>query len=57
MKEVSPVMDLVDGLLPVVGKTRETGTTIKFPAGMIPSSTRPVSRKMMLRAVFMRPLT
>ena len=25
-----PVMDLVDGLLPVVGKTRETGTTIKF---------------------------
>ena len=25
-----PVMDLVDGLLPVVGKTRETGTTINF---------------------------
>lgn len=25
-----PVMDLVDGLLPVVGKTRETGTTIRF---------------------------
>ena len=25
-----PVMDLVDGLLPVVGKTRETGTTITF---------------------------
>ncbi len=25
-----PVMDLVDGLLPVVGKTRETGTTISF---------------------------
>lgn len=23
-------MDLVDGLLPVVGKTRETGTTINF---------------------------
>ena len=27
-----PVMDLVDGLLPVVGKTRETGTTINFLA-------------------------
>ena len=25
-----PVIDLVDGLLPVVGKTRETGTTINF---------------------------
>ncbi len=25
-----PVIDLVDGLLPVVGKTRETGTTISF---------------------------
>ena len=25
-----PAMDLVDGLLPVVGKTRETGTTINF---------------------------
>ena len=25
-----PVMDLVDGLLPVVGKTRETGTMINF---------------------------
>ena len=25
-----PVMDLVDGLLPVVGKTKETGTTISF---------------------------
>ena len=25
-----PVMDLVDGLLPVVGKARETGTTINF---------------------------
>ena len=25
-----PVMDLVDGLLPVVGKTRETGPTINF---------------------------
>ena len=25
-----PVMDLVDGLLPVVGKNRETGTTINF---------------------------
>ena len=26
----NPVVDLVDGLLPVVGKTRETGTTIQF---------------------------
>ncbi len=26
----NPVVDLVDGLLPVVGKTRETGTTINF---------------------------
>jgi len=25
-----PVIDLIDGLLPVVGKTRETGTTISF---------------------------
>ena len=25
-----PAMDLVDGLLPVVGKTKETGTTISF---------------------------
>ena len=25
-----PVVDLIDGLLPVVGKTRETGTTINF---------------------------
>ncbi len=25
-----PVIDLMDGLLPVVGKTRETGTTISF---------------------------
>ncbi|MCQ2548941.1 MAG: DNA gyrase subunit B [Lachnospiraceae bacterium] len=25
-----PTLDLVDGLLPVVGKTRETGTTINF---------------------------
>ncbi len=25
-----PVVDLIDGLLPVVGKTRETGTTIQF---------------------------
>ncbi len=25
-----PVVDLIDGLLPVVGKTRETGTTISF---------------------------
>ena len=25
-----PVMDLVDGLLPVIGKTKETGTTINF---------------------------
>lgn len=25
-----PILDLVDGLLPVVGKTRETGTTINF---------------------------
>lgn len=25
-----PVIDLVDGLLPVIGKTRETGTTINF---------------------------
>ncbi len=25
-----PVVDLVDGLLPVIGKTRETGTTINF---------------------------
>ena len=25
-----PVIDLIDGLLPVVGKTRETGTTIQF---------------------------
>ena len=26
----NPVLDLVDGLLPIVGKTRETGTTINF---------------------------
>ncbi len=26
----NPVIELVDGLLPVVGKTRETGTTINF---------------------------
>ena len=26
----NPVIDLVDGLLPVIGKTRETGTTINF---------------------------
>ena len=26
----NPVIDLVDGLLPVVGKTKETGTTISF---------------------------
>ena len=26
----NPVVELVDGLLPVVGKTRETGTTINF---------------------------
>ena len=26
----NPVIDLVDGLLPVIGKTRETGTTISF---------------------------
>ena len=26
----NPVIDLVDGLLPVVGKTRESGTTINF---------------------------
>lgn len=26
----NPVVELVDGLLPVVGKTRETGTTISF---------------------------
>ncbi len=26
----NPIVDLVDGLLPVVGKTRETGTTINF---------------------------
>ena len=26
----NPVIDLIDGLLPVVGKTRETGTTINF---------------------------
>ena len=26
----TPVVDLIDGLLPVVGKTRETGTTINF---------------------------
>ncbi len=25
-----PVLDLVDGLLPVIGKTKETGTTINF---------------------------
>ncbi len=25
-----PVVELVDGLLPVIGKTRETGTTIRF---------------------------
>ncbi len=25
-----PVVDLIDGLLPVIGKTRETGTTINF---------------------------
>lgn len=25
-----PVIDLIDGLLPVIGKTRETGTTINF---------------------------
>ena len=25
-----PVVDLIDGLLPIVGKTRETGTTISF---------------------------
>lgn len=25
-----PVLDLIDGLLPVVGKTKETGTTINF---------------------------
>ena len=26
----NPILDLVDGLLPIVGKTRETGTTINF---------------------------
>ena len=26
----NPVVDLVDGLLPVIGKTKETGTTINF---------------------------
>lgn len=26
----NPVIELVDGLLPVIGKTRETGTTINF---------------------------
>ena len=26
----NPVVDLIDGLLPVIGKTRETGTTINF---------------------------
>lgn len=26
----NPVIDLIDGLLPVVGKTKETGTTINF---------------------------
>ncbi len=26
----NPVVDLIDGLLPVVGKTKETGTTINF---------------------------
>ena len=26
----NPVLDLVDGLLPIVGKTRETGTTLNF---------------------------
>ena len=26
----NPVLDLIDGLLPIVGKTRETGTTINF---------------------------
>ncbi|MBO5337905.1 MAG: DNA gyrase subunit B [Lachnospiraceae bacterium] len=26
----NPVIDLIDGLLPIVGKTRETGTTINF---------------------------
>ena len=26
----NPVIDLVDGLLPVIGKTKETGTTISF---------------------------
>ena len=25
-----PVIDLIDGLLPIIGKTRETGTTINF---------------------------
>ena len=26
----TPVVDLVDGLLPVMGKTRATGTTVNF---------------------------
>lgn len=26
----NPVIELVDGLLPVIGKTKETGTTINF---------------------------
>ena len=28
-----PVIELEDGLLPVIGKTRKTGTKVNFPAG------------------------
>ncbi len=30
-----PVIDLVDGLLPVVGRTKETGTIVNFPHGLL----------------------
>ena len=37
----NPVLDLVDGLLPIVGKTRETGTTINFLPCLLYTSPSP----------------
>lgn len=49
----NPVVELLDGLLPIVGKTKETGTSITFlPDDTI--LTGPVLKKTKSRAVSMR---
>ena len=48
-----PVIELEDGLLPKIGKTRKTGTTVNF-CRMIRSLRRRSSKRKRLRAVCMR---